>query len=161
MLVTKGNTASFYAVYLVCGISDVLDGYIARRYHWESKAGAKLDSLSDFVFYAIVLYLLFFTTDIAGQTWVVIGFAVVVAIRLANLLITRIKFAQWGMLHSLANKAAGLALFLVMPFALTAGSLSWLPGGILFAVAALSATEEMMILLTSDVYEVNRKSYFI
>lgn len=157
----KGHAASFYAVYLVCGISDVLDGYIARRYHWESSAGAKLDSLSDFVFYAIVLYLMFFTTDIAGQPWVIIGFALVFAIRLANLLITRIKFAQWGMLHSLANKAAGLALFLVMPFALTAGSLSWLPGGVLFVIAALSAIEETMILLSTNTYDVNRKSYFI
>ena len=32
---------------VICGFSDVLDGYLARRYHWETRAGIILDPLAD------------------------------------------------------------------------------------------------------------------
>ncbi|MDL2254443.1 CDP-alcohol phosphatidyltransferase family protein [Ruminococcaceae bacterium OttesenSCG-928-I18] len=158
---TKNNTTLFFAAYILCGISDALDGYIARRYKWESKIGAKLDGLSDFIFYAIVLCLLLITTDIARQTWAVVGFLIVFVARMVNFIITKIKFSEWGMLHSWSNKAAGLLLFLCIPFALTSGTISFLLGVILFAAAIISAVEEMMILLSAKEYDANRKGYFM
>lgn len=146
--------------YLVCGISDVLDGYIARRYKWESTTGAKLDSLSDFVFYAIVLYLLFFTTDILSEGWFQIGMIVVFILRVANLLITKVKFREWSILHSWANKVTGFGLFLYIPFTLMNSSVPLLPGIILLVVAISSAIEETIILLSAKKYDVNKKSYY-
>ena len=38
-------SSSFYAVYLLAGVSDMLDGFIARRTNTASSLGAKLDAL--------------------------------------------------------------------------------------------------------------------
>ena len=43
--------ALFVTEYFLCGISDVIDGYLARRCKWETRLGRQLDSLSDAVFY--------------------------------------------------------------------------------------------------------------
>ena len=37
-------TGAFYALYLWCGVSDMVDGTIARRTHSESRLGERLDS---------------------------------------------------------------------------------------------------------------------
>ncbi len=34
-------------LFLVASLTDLLDGYIARKYHWESKFGVVMDSLLD------------------------------------------------------------------------------------------------------------------
>lgn len=147
-------------LYLICGVSDVLDGYIARRYGWETKSGEKLDSLSDFVFYAIILYLLFSKTDIFRQEWFVICFIVICILRISNLFVTKVKFGRCGVLHSWANKTAGLLLYLYLPFALLSGSILFFPGSIVCVVAIVSAIEEMVILISVKEYDGNRKSYF-
>ena len=45
----------FYAVYLTCGLSDMVDGTIARRTNSSSSLGAKLDTVADFLFAAVSL----------------------------------------------------------------------------------------------------------
>ena len=40
----------FIGLYAFAGIVDVFDGVLARRFHWESKLGAKLDSVGDVAF---------------------------------------------------------------------------------------------------------------
>ena len=42
----------FWVLYALCGISDMVDGWLARKLHAETKAGAILDSVSDIVFVA-------------------------------------------------------------------------------------------------------------
>lgn len=43
----------FSVCYLICGLTDVLDGFIARNYRLQTTLGSKLDSLGDFVFGAL------------------------------------------------------------------------------------------------------------
>lgn len=43
---------AFY-IFIVAGTTDGFDGWLARRYHWESKMGAMLDPLSDKLFVAV------------------------------------------------------------------------------------------------------------
>ena len=43
----------FYVCYLIAGISDMIDGTIARKLGTSSKFGEKLDTVADFVFTAI------------------------------------------------------------------------------------------------------------
>lgn len=161
LLLFKNNPTFFFILYALCGISDVLDGYIARRYKWESTTGAKLDSISDFIFYAVVCYLLFFTSDIVYQIWFLFGLAIVFALRVANFIIAKVKFGEWGMLHSWANKASGLCIFLYIPFVLINASVLFVPGIILIAITTISAIEEMIILFTTKEYCADRKSLFI
>ena len=44
------TSAWFYAFYLLCGLSDIIDGTVARRTKSASEFGARLDTVSDFVF---------------------------------------------------------------------------------------------------------------
>ncbi|MDP4205839.1 MAG: CDP-alcohol phosphatidyltransferase family protein [Bacteroidota bacterium] len=155
-----GETTSFIIVYLLCGISDVADGYLARRLTAETRLGAKLDSLADFIFWCIALYALWIQTDVGNDLIILWGASGVVLIRMVNFLITKSKFKQWGMIHTIGNKATGLILFLLLPIYFYEGRL---PGAIsvsLVLIAMLSAIEESIIIIASKTYDVNRKSIF-
>ena len=41
-----------FIIFFFAGFSDGLDGYLARRYHWQSKLGSLLDPISDKLFVA-------------------------------------------------------------------------------------------------------------
>ena len=42
----------FWTLYVLCGLSDMADGWLARKLQAESKTGAVLDSVADIVFVA-------------------------------------------------------------------------------------------------------------
>lgn len=58
-LLFAGNPAGFATCHLICGISDVLDGWVARHWRLESRLGAKLDSLGDFDFWTVIFHLVY------------------------------------------------------------------------------------------------------
>lgn len=47
---TKEFSVPFFIIYSYCGLSDIADGFFARKYNSESKLGEKIDSLADIVF---------------------------------------------------------------------------------------------------------------
>lgn len=47
LLLTTVFSVSFWVLYLWCGISDMIDGPLARRLGSESKVGATVDSIAD------------------------------------------------------------------------------------------------------------------
>ncbi len=54
----RGNFRIALPVLFLAGISDGLDGYLARRFHWQSPLGEKLDPIADKVL-AATLYVCF------------------------------------------------------------------------------------------------------
>lgn len=52
-------TTAFYVVYTICGISDMLDGWVARMTGSAGEFGAKLDSIADLLFYSVMLLRIF------------------------------------------------------------------------------------------------------
>ena len=46
---------SFYIVYLFCGITDMVDGTIARKTKSVSELGARLDTVADSVFHGDIV----------------------------------------------------------------------------------------------------------
>ena len=50
LMITNTFTISFYMLYMYCGLSDMLDGFLARKYKMTSEIGAKIDSIADMVF---------------------------------------------------------------------------------------------------------------
>lgn len=161
LLLSDQHSIPFLLAYLLCGISDVLDGYIARRWNWQSRIGEQLDSLGDFIFYAIALYLLLTTIHITSRTWLMSGIMITFLIRLMNFIITRIKFRTWGMLHTWGNKAVGFLLYIYIAIMLFGSKISLMPEVVLSIAAILSAIEETFILLSTRQYDANRKRYFI
>lgn len=150
----------FAGFYLLCGVSDILDGFIARRYNLQSTLGSKLDSLGDFIFWLIVFILLVQYKLQSFATPVFIAIGVVLLVRAVNFTITKLKFHQWGMLHTIGNKLAGLALYFVVVLLFAASAVSPWAVVVLFAVSVISALEETLILITSKTYLPDQKSYF-
>lgn len=156
LLIIEPFSVLFFIVYLLCGISDILDGYIARKFNLVSRNGQILDSIADFVCIVIFLYI-FLKLNICprwGMYWIV-GIAVC---RLLALSIIFIRFNQFAFLHTYANKLTGLLLFcfpiVYLLFGITISMV------LLCLIASTSALEELIISITSK--ELNRdiKSMF-
>ena len=105
----------FLAVYFLCGVSDILDGFLARRWKVSSHAGALLDSIADFILVSVLLYV--FIPYYNWPSWILIWIASIALVRISALIVCRIRFRKFAFLHTVSNKATGAAL-LCFPFLL-------------------------------------------
>jgi CDP-diacylglycerol--glycerol-3-phosphate 3-phosphatidyltransferase len=72
LLLTKPLSVLFFVVYALCCVSDILDGYVARKTKSASKSGEVLDSIADFIFIAIIFVI--FIPLLAWDRWAVYWF---------------------------------------------------------------------------------------
>ncbi len=146
--------AVFYAVYLLCGLSDMLDGWLARKTGGESRLGAYLDSAADFALIAVLLWKLF--PVISPSKAVVIWVLAIAAVRLMAAFVAYLRHGVFSFLHTSLNKLTGLLLFF---YPLSLGLIrSATVIYFLCALATVSAAEELMIDLKSEEWDPNRKS---
>jgi cardiolipin synthase len=64
-LILDGRYWAAFWVFVVAGISDALDGFIAKRFDRRTRLGALLDPLAD----KVLLVSVYVTLGIAGQIW--------------------------------------------------------------------------------------------
>ena len=136
----------FTIVYFLCGISDIMDGYLARSLNAKTTLGIKLDSLGDFIFYIVWLFVLLAYVDNGNSGLIIVCVVIVAIIRATNLTITRIKFKQWNVIHTIGNKLTGLVLFILLPICSIANNIPFRSIIIVSIIAFLSALEESVIL---------------
>ena len=103
-------TVPFWVLYLIAGSTDMLDGFLARRWGVESKFGAKLDSLADFIFVLVVGYKLFPLLKLPAALWMMIG--LIAMVKTVNAISSYVVRHRIEFLHTKANKLAGFLLFL-------------------------------------------------
>lgn len=101
----------FYGLYLAAGLSDMLDGFVARRTNSTSPLGAKLDSMADVVFLAVCLIKLLPVLAMPVWLWGWIG--LIALLRLLNILSGFVCRKKLVLLHTRANKLTGALLFLL------------------------------------------------
>ena len=101
----------FYGLYLAAGLSDMLDGFVARRTNSASPLGAKLDSMADLVFLAVCLIKLLPVLTLPVWLWVWVG--LIALLRLVNILSGFVCRKKLVLLHTKANKLTGALLFLL------------------------------------------------
>lgn len=161
LTVTANDELLFLVIYTLCGLTDAADGYVARRWNCMTSLGAKLDSIADAIFTGIILHLIY--SQVHGRTisrFIIPCVLLVLGIRVLNLLITKIKFGEWNVIHTLGNKMTGLALFTALPVFYIFGVMP--TGGVVLKLTAvlalLASIEETSILLLTKRYDVNRKS---
>lgn len=149
-------SVGFLLIYILAGVSDMADGFLARKIKSTNKFGATLDSIADAVFVFVLLFV--FIPYFEWETWIICWVAVIVIVRLSSLLIGFLKYRQFAFLHTYANKVTGLVLFgfplWYMLFGLTATSI------ILCSVATVSAIEELIINITSSTLKRDITSIF-
>ena len=64
---------AFYVFYIAAGLSDMLDGFVARKTDTVSKLGARLDTMADFVFVVVCLIKLLPVLSIPAWLYAWIG----------------------------------------------------------------------------------------
>ena len=104
------SSAWFYIFYLFCGLTDMIDGAIARRTGAVSKFGATLDTVADFVFVVVSLYQLLPSMHITAWLWV--WSSVIAVIKICNIIWGYVIEKHFISLHTMMNKVTGLLLFL-------------------------------------------------
>ena len=113
LLIPETFSIAFYIIYIYCGISDMLDGFIARKSKNESEIGARLDSVSDIIFVIVamikILPILNLTNEI--MIWVVF----IAFIKIVNVICGYIYDKKIVLPHTIANKITGFILF-ISPF---------------------------------------------
>ena len=105
------TSAWFYALYLLCGLSDMIDGTVARKTKCASEFGARLDTFSDFVF--MVASLIRFVPHLNIPTWLWIWIGIIVIIKLGGAVWGFIRTREFAFPHTVLNKVTGLLLFLL------------------------------------------------
>lgn len=111
MLFFPAFSFGFYAMYLAGGITDMIDGTVARRTNSVSKFGSRLDTIADFVFTASALVKILPVIDI--PKWALIWAAAIAAIKITNPAIGLIRGKRFFAVHTAMNKITGLLLFLL------------------------------------------------
>ena len=132
------TSAWFYALYLLCGLSDMIDGTVARRTSSASEFGARLDTVSDFVFMSVAL--IKFVPHLPIPAWLWIWIGIIAMIKLGNVVWGFVRTKKLISPHTILNKVAGLFLFL-LPVTLSFVDLTYtLP--IVCTVATVAAMHE-------------------
>jgi len=127
---------TFGLVYGLCGISDIADGWLARKLNCVTKAGALLDSLADICFVACCAWQLLPILELPQWLWLWAG--VIIAIKVVNQLSALVMYRRCCFPHTTANKATGFLLFIAVPITFV----SIVPITIVAAIATFAAIQE-------------------
>ena len=111
LLLPKTFSIQFYMIYIYCGLSDILDGFIARKYKITSEFGTKIDSVADIVFVFVYLLKIIPVIEISIEinVWIII----IVLIKIFNIILGYIFYNKLILLHTVANKITGFVLFII------------------------------------------------
>ena len=131
-------TPAFYAFYIAAGLSEMLDGFVARKTDTVSKLGARLDTIADFVFVVVCLIKLLLVLSIPAWLYGWIG--IIALIKVVNIISGFTVQKRFVAIHSAMNKATGVLLFL-LPLTIPAVPLKY-SAVIVCAAATFAAIQE-------------------
>ena len=145
---------------VVAGLSDFLDGYLARRLGQESDAGARLDSLADnlLLLSAFVWMGLLHPEILHENTGLITA---TFGVYLASLVVGLVKFRQLGNLHLYSSKVAGGFLYAFAVITLLTGSYDPLLLGLAAAAFIFSSAETLAAQLLLSAVDKNLGSVWL
>lgn len=142
-LFVKPLSGAFFCLYGAAGLSDILDGWLARRLKTADRRGAVLDSIADLMVAVALTVVL--VPVLPWEKWAACWICGIVAVRLASAAVGFVRFRQMVFLHTWSDKVTGLLLF-ALPLLYW-----WLGFCVAFAlacgVASLSALEELALMI--------------
>jgi len=110
-LLVSGRVEAAFVLFVVAGISDAVDGYLAKRFHWQTELGAYLDPLAD----KFLLVSIYIALGVLGAlpSWLVIAVVsrdilIVIAVVLSWLLDNPVNIKP--LIVSKANTVAQIVL---------------------------------------------------
>ena len=111
LLFCPAFSPAFYVFYIAAGLSDMLDGFVARKTDTVSKLGARLDTMADFVF--VVVCLIKLLSILRIPAWLYAWIGIIALIKVVNIISGFVVQKRFVAIHSVMNKATGALLFLL------------------------------------------------
>ena len=128
----------FYTLYLIAGVSDMIDGTIARRTNTVSGFGARFDTVADFVF--VVVCLIKLLSVVSMPIWLWVWIVMIALTKIVNIILGYIVQRKLAVVHSVMNKVTGVLLFILpLTFSIIPLTYSAIP---ICAVATFAAVQE-------------------
>lgn len=134
----------FYILYVFCGITDMIDGTVARKTNTVSALGSKLDSIADYIFVVVCLVKLLPVLNI--PTWLFIWIGLIAVIKVVNIISGYIIWKEMITKHTVLNKIAGAVLFL-LPLTISFVEIKY-SGIIVCTIATIAAVQEGHLIRT-------------
>ena len=107
----QSSPAVFWTLYPPCGLSDVLDGAVARLAGTVSRLGERLDTIADIIF--VAMWMVLFIPAINVGLWLWIWTGVIALIKVVNVISGLAMKKGFVAKHTPANKATGILLFIL------------------------------------------------
>ena len=137
---------AFYAFYIMAGVSDMLDGFVARKTNTVSRFGAKLDTIADYVF--VIVCLIKLLPVIRIPIWLYVWTGIIALIKVVNIISGFALQKTFMAIHSAMNKATGILLFL-LPLTIPVLPLKY-SAIVICAIATFSAIQEGHLIRTGE-----------
>ena len=134
----------FYALYIAAGVSDMIDGTVARKTGTAGDFGSKLDTAADLVLAAACLIKLIPVLDI--PIWLIVWTAVIALIKVISIISGYVMRREFVAAHTVMNKVTGIALFL-LPLTVPVIDLKY-SGMFVCALATFAAVQEGHLIRT-------------
>ncbi len=160
LLFLKPLADPFMILYIAGGVTDLLDGFIARTAKCTTEFGAKLDSAADMSFYLVMLVTLLpeIYARLPWQIWIYVG--IILLVRLSSYLAVAFRHHKFASLHTYLNKITGFSLYIV-PFVMTYAYSApyFFPYCVvLCTIALLASGEELIMHIRESEYDSDKKS---
>ena len=144
LLCTRVLSCPFYILYLLAGLTDMIDGTVARKSKTVSELGAKLDTGADLVFAAACLMKLLPAIEVPA--YLLIWTAFIAGIKIINIISGFAVQKKFVAVHTVFNKITGALLF-ALPLTVSFLDLRY-SGSVVCAVATFAAIQEGHLIRT-------------
>ena len=144
LLFCPAFSPAFYTLYIIAGVSDMIDGTVARKMGPVSEFGSRLDTMADFIL--VVACLIKLLPVLHVPTWLIIWIIIIAVIKAINLVSGYVLRRDIVALHTVMNRVTGILLF-ALPLTLSFIHLNY-SGAIVCAVATFAAIQEGHLIRT-------------
>ena len=134
----------FYALYLTAGVSDMIDGTVARKTGKASEFGSQFDSTADLIFVTVCLIKLIPVLHI--ERWLCIWIVLIAVIKVFNIVYGLKKQKRLVFVHSVLNKITGASAF-VLPLTIHFLAFRYAAAAVC-TIATLAAVQEWHLMRT-------------
>ena len=142
---TSDRPGLLAALYLAAGVTDALDGPLARRLGSAGPRGARLDSAADVLLFGAATWLvvrLLADADPPHLVALLVAAGLVAGLKVSTVVVGVARFRRIVPRHTTANRVAGLVVF-TAPLLALVGWVEALWGVV--AVAAVAAVDELVV----------------
>ena len=131
-------SVAFYSLYIAAGLTDMIDGWVARKTNTVSEFGAKLDTIADIVFVVVCLVKLLPIVDV--PVWLYAWIGIIAFIKIINIVSGYVVQKQFVAVHSMTNKVTGILLF-ILPLTISYIDLKY-SAAVVCIIATFAAIQE-------------------